>query len=264
MAAASSPPYSLAGRVAIVTGSSRGIGRAIAIHLAELGAKVVINYTTRSTDADQGAAEINSSAGAGLEPVAVVFRADISNSNQVESLFDAAEKAFNSPVHILVNSAGIVDPNYPTIANTPIDDFNRIFRVNTRGSFLCCKEAAKRLKRGGGGRIILLTSSLTEALIPGQGAYTASKAAVETMVKILAKELKGTGITANCVSPGPVATEMFFSGKSEETVKSIIERSPFGRLGETRDIAPVVGFLASDGGEWINGQVIVANGAFLK
>lgn len=264
MAAASSPPYSLAGRVAIVTGSSRGIGRAIAIHLAELGAKVVINYTTRSTDADQVASEINSSAGARLEPVAVVFRADISDSSQVESLFDAAEKAFNSPVHILVNSAGIVDPNYPTIANTPIDDFNRIFRVNTRGSFLCCKEAAKRLKRGGGGRIILLTSSLTEALIPGQGAYTASKAAVETMVKILAKELKGTGITANCVSPGPVATEMFFSGKSEETVRNIIERSPFGRLGETRDIAPVVGFLASDGGEWINGQVIIANGAFLK
>ncbi|CAF2342504.1 BnaA10g16630D [Brassica napus] len=255
MAAASSPPYSLAGRVAIVTGSSRGIGRAIAIHLAELGAKVVINYTTRSTDADQVASEINSSAGAGLEPVAVVFRADISDSSQVD---------LNSPVHILVNSAGIVDPNYPTIANTPIDDFNRIFRVNTRGSFLCCKEAAKRLKRGGGGRIILLTSSLTEALIPGQGAYTASKAAVEAMVKILAKELKGSGITANCVSPGPVATEMFFSGKSEETVRSIIERSPFGRLGETRDIAPVVGFLASDGGEWINGQVIVANGAFLK
>ncbi|WZZ90897.1 NADPH-dependent aldehyde reductase-like protein, chloroplastic [Brassica napus] len=262
MAAASTPPYSLAGRVAIVTGSSRGIGRAIAIHLAELGAKVIVNYTNRSTDADQVAGEINSSAG--TSPVAVVFRADISDSSQVESLFDAAEKAFNSPVHILVNSAGIVDSNYPTIANTPIEDFDRIFRVNTRGSFLCCKEAAKRLKRGGGGRIILLTSSLTEALIPGQGAYTASKAAVETMVKILAKELKGTGITANCVSPGPVATEMFFSGKSEETVKSIIERSPFGRLGETRDIAPVVGFLASDGGQWINGQVIVANGAFLK
>ncbi|KAL0751302.1 hypothetical protein Bca101_033305 [Brassica carinata] len=264
MAAASTPPYSLAGRVAIVTGSSRGIGRAIAIHLAELGAKVIVNYTTRSTDADQVAAEIKFNSSAGTSPVAVVFRADISDSSQVESHFDAAEKAFNSPVHILVNSAGIVDSNYPTIANTPIEDFDRIFRVNTRGSFLCCKEAAKRLKRGGGGRIILLTSSLTEALIPGQGAYTASKAAVETMVKILAKELKGTGITANCVSPGPVATEMFFSGKSEETVKSIIERSPFGRLGETRDIAPVVGFLASDGGQWINGQVIVANGAFLK
>ncbi|ESQ41821.1 hypothetical protein EUTSA_v10014401mg [Eutrema salsugineum] len=265
MAAASSPSFSLAGRVAIVTGSSRGIGRAVAIHLAELGAKIVVNYTTRSTDADQVAAEINSSAVAGgvSEPIAVVFRADVSEPSQVESLFDTAEKAFNSPVHILVNSAGIVDPNYPTIANTPIEDFDRIFRVNTRGSFICCKEAAKRLKRGGGGRIIMLTSSLTEALIPGQGAYTASKAAVETMVKILAKELKGSRITANCVSPGPVATEMFFDGKSEETVRNIIERSPFGRLGETRDIASVVGFLATDASEWINGQVIVANGAFL-
>lgn len=126
MVALSSPPYSLAGRVAIVTGSSRGIGRAVAIHLAELGAKVVINYTTRSTDADQVAAEINSSTGA--SPVAVVCRADISDSSQVESLFDAAEIAFNSPVHILVNSAGIVDPNYPSIANTPVDDFDRIFR----------------------------------------------------------------------------------------------------------------------------------------
>ncbi|KAG7551077.1 NAD(P)-binding domain superfamily [Arabidopsis thaliana x Arabidopsis arenosa] len=264
MAAAASSVSSLAGRVAIVTGSSRGIGRAIAIHLAELGAKIVINYTTRSTEADQVAAEINSSSGAGPEPIAVVFHADISEPSQVKSLFDAAEKAFNSPVHILVNSAGILNPNYPTIANTPIVDFDRIFKVNTRGSFLCSKEAAKRLKRGGGGRIIMLTSSLTEALIPGQGAYTASKAAVEAMVKILAKELKGSGITANCVSPGPVATEMFFDGKSEETVRNIIERSPFGRLGETKDIASVVGFLASDGGEWINGQVIVANGAFLK
>ncbi|VVB15037.1 unnamed protein product [Arabis nemorensis] len=266
MASASSPSFSLAGRVAIVTGSSRGIGRAVAIHLAELGAKIVVNYTTRSTDADQVAAEINSSAAAdgGPEPIAVVFRADISEPSQVESLFEAAEKAFNSPVHILVNSAGIVDPKYPTIANTPVEDFDRIFRVNTRGAFLCCKEAAKRLKRGGGGRIILLTSSLTEALIPGQGAYTASKAAVEAMVKILAKELKGSGITANCVSPGPVATEMFFDGKSEELVRNIIEKSPFGRLGETRDIASVVGFLATDAGEWINGQVIVANGAFLK
>ncbi|KAL1195552.1 NADPH-dependent aldehyde reductase-like protein [Cardamine amara subsp. amara] len=267
MAAASSvssPPLPLAGRVAIVTGSSRGIGRAVAIHLAELGAKIIVNYTTRSSDADQVAAEINSSSGAGPEPIAVVIRADISEPSQVESLFDAAEKAFKSPVHILVNSAGIADPNYPTIANTPVEDFDRIFKVNTRGSFLCCKEAAKRLKRGGGGRIILLTSSLTEALIPGQGAYTASKAAVEAMVKILAKELKGSGITANCVSPGPIATEMFFDGKSEETVMNIIERSPFGRLGETKDIASVVGFLATDGGEWINGQVIVANGAFLK
>lgn len=135
MAAASTPPYSLAGRVAIVTGSSRGIGRAIAIHLAELGAKVIVNYTTRSTDADQVAAEIKFNSSAGTSPVAVVFRADISDSSQVESHFDAAEKAFNSPVHILVNSAGIVDSNYPTIANTPIEDFDRIFRSSEFVSF---------------------------------------------------------------------------------------------------------------------------------
>lgn len=127
MAAASSVS-SLAGRVAIVTGSSRGIGRAVAMHLAELGAKIVVNYTTRSTDADQVAAEINSIAGVSQEPIAFVFRADISEPSQVESLFDAAEKAFKSPVHILVNSAGIVDPNYPTIANTPVEDFDRIFK----------------------------------------------------------------------------------------------------------------------------------------
>lgn len=131
MAAASSvssPPLPLAGRVAIVTGSSRGIGRAVAIHLAELGAKIVVNYTTRSTDADQVAAEINLSSGAGTEPIAVVNRADISEPSQVESLFDAAEKAFKSPVHVLVNSAGILNPNYPTIANTPVEDFDRIFK----------------------------------------------------------------------------------------------------------------------------------------
>ena len=98
---------------------------------------------------------------------------------------------------------------------------------------------------------------------PGFGAYAASKAAVETMAKITAKELKGTGITVNCVAPGPIATEMFFEGKTEEQVKKVIEECPMSRLGETKDVAPVVGFLASDGGEWVNGQVIRANGGYV-
>lgn len=101
------------------------------------------------------------------------------------------------------------------------------------------------------------------ALRPGFGAYTASKAAVETMVKILAKELKGTGITANCVAPGPIATEMFFDGKSEEMVRKVIEECPLSRLGETKDVAPVVGFLATDASEWINGQVVRVNGGYV-
>lgn len=135
-----------------------------------------------------------------------------------------------------------------------------LFSVNCRGTFICCREAANRLQHGGGGRIITVSSSAVKAVIPGLGAYAASKAAVETMTKILAKELKGTKITVNCVSPGPVATDMFFAGIREEEVKMVIEECPMGRLGETRDVAHVVGFLASDSGEWINGQVIQVNG----
>lgn len=119
------------------------------------------------------------------------------------------------------------------------------------------------MKRGGGGRIICLSSSLVGSLKPGYVAYAASKAAVEAMVKILAKELKGTGITANAVAPGPVATEMFFAGKSEEAIEKAVAECPFGRLGETDDVAPVVGFLASDAGQWVNGQIIRVNGGYV-
>lgn len=137
------------------------------------------------------------------------------------------------------------------------------FSVNAGGTFLCCKEAANRLKHGGGGHIILVSSSLVSSLKPGIAAYTASKAAVETMTKILAKELKGTGITANCIAPGPIATEMFFAGRNEEYVKKVIDDFPLGRLGETKDVALVVGFLATDASEWINGQVVRVNGGYI-
>ncbi|XP_022742947.1 NADPH-dependent aldehyde reductase-like protein, chloroplastic isoform X2 [Durio zibethinus] len=136
-------------------------------------------------------------------------------------------------------------------------------RVNTRGAFLCAKEASNRLKRGGGGRIILVSSSIVASLRPGNAAYAASKAAVDTMVKILAKELKGTGITANCVSPGPIATDMFFAGKTEEMVEKAIDECPLGRLGQSEDVAPFVGFLATDASEWVNGQVIRVNGGYI-
>ncbi|CAK7341379.1 unnamed protein product [Dovyalis caffra] len=250
-------------RVAIVTGSSRGIGKAIAIHLASLGAKLVINYTSSKDQADLVADEINSCRVLEKTPQAIVVQADISEPTQVKLLFDEAERVFGLQIHVLVNSAAITDTKYPTIANTSVEDFDRIFSVNCRGTFLCCKEAAKRIIRGGGGRIILLSSSSVGALRPNTATYTASKAAVETMTKILAKELKGTGITANCVAPGPIATEMFFSGRSEEDVNRVIERCPHGRLGETKDVVPLVGFLASDAAEWINGQVIRVNGGYV-
>ncbi|KAH0662947.1 hypothetical protein KY290_030234 [Solanum tuberosum] len=247
-------------RVAIVTGSSRGIGKAIALHLASLGAKLVINYSSNSTQADDVVTQINSTSDS---PRAIAVKANISDPDQVKSLFDAAESAFKSPVNILVNSAGVLDGKYPSILNTTLEDFDRTFDVNARGAFVCCQEGAKRIKHGGGGRIICLSTSLAAAFRPGYGAYIASKAAVEAMVKILAKELKGTGITVNSVAPGPIATELFYEGKTEAMIKRVIDDCPHGRLGLPEDIAPVVGFLAGDASEWVNGQIIRVNGGFI-
>lgn len=250
----------LGNRVAIVTGSSRGIGKAIALHLASLGAKLVINYSSNSTQADDVVTQINSTSDS---PRAIAVKANISDPDQVKSLFDAAESAFQSPVNILVNSAGVLDGKYPSILNTTLEDFDRTFDVNARGAFVCCQEGAKRIKHGGGGRIICLSTSLAAAFRPGYGAYIASKAAVEAMVKILAKELKGTGITVNSVAPGPIATELFYEGKTEAMIKRVIDDCPHGRLGLPEDIAPVVGFLAGDASEWVNGQIIRVNGGFI-
>ncbi|KAJ0941095.1 putative short-chain dehydrogenase/reductase SDR, NAD(P)-binding domain superfamily [Helianthus annuus] len=248
-------------RLAIVTGGSRGIGKAISLHLASLGAKLIINYNSNSTQADLTVSEINTK----FPSRAVAVKADVSDPVQVKSLFDAAESAFGSPLYIFVNAAGILDSSYSSIPNSSLEEFDRTFTVNTTGAYLCCKEAANRLKQGGsgGGRIICLTSSMAVALRPGYGAYAASKAAVEAMVKILAKELKGTRITANCVAPGPIATEMFFEGKSEEMVNRVVEENPLSRLGVPEDVAPLVGFLVSDAGEWVNGQIVRVNGGYI-
>ncbi|XP_043695275.1 NADPH-dependent aldehyde reductase-like protein, chloroplastic [Telopea speciosissima] len=258
--ASNTPKLPLHGRVAIVTGASRGIGREIALHLASLGANLVLNYNSSSTQADLLANEIINSSS---DSQAITVQADVSDPLQVKKLFDEAEKAFNTNPHILVTSAGVLNPQFPTIANTTVEDWDTIFNINTRGTFLCCQEAANRLTRGGGGRIITVSSSVVGRNPPGFAAYAASKAAVDTMTRILAKELKGTTITANSVAPGPTATDMFLVGRSEEEVKGAVEGTPLGRIGETKDIAPLVGFLASDAGEWINGQVIRINGGFV-
>ncbi|XP_068650024.1 NADPH-dependent aldehyde reductase-like protein, chloroplastic [Aristolochia californica] len=251
----------LVGRVAIVTGASRGIGRGIALHLASLGANIVLNYAANSSQAEQLAAEINSLSP--THPRATTFRANVADSADVKALFDHAQQTFGPDIHILVNSAGVLDAKYPTTADTTEEDWGKTFDVNAKGAFLCCREAANRLIRGGGGRIIAITSSLVGSLRPGYGAYAASKAAVETMIKIMAKELKGTQITANCVAPGAIATDMFYAGKSKEAVQMAIDICPMDRLGEVEDIAPVVGFLAGDASEWVNGQVIRANGGYV-
>ena len=245
----------LAGKTALVTGASRGIGRSIAAHLSSLGASLVLGYASSAAEADALAAEL---------PRAVAIRADVADEAGVRSLFDAAGSAFGCGApHILVANAGVLDDKYPSLAATATDDFDRVLAVNTRGAFLCLREAANRLPRGGGGRIVAVTSSVVGSLPTGYAAYTASKAAVEAMVRTMAKELKGTRVTANCVAPGATATDMFFAGKSEETVRRFAETNPMERLGEAGDIAPVVGFLCTDAAEWVNGQVIRVNGGYV-
>ncbi|KAE8695447.1 Short-chain type dehydrogenase/reductase [Hibiscus syriacus] len=255
----SSSSLPLKDRVAIVTGGSRGIGRAIVNHLHSLGASVAINYASNSTQANLLASVLNASCTAD-HPRAVAIKADVSDPDHVKLLFDKTEQEFGSKPHILVNCAGVMDQKYPSLANTSVEDWDVTFNINTKGSFLCCREASRRLTHDGGGRIVTISTSLVGSLLPGYAAYVASKAAVEAMTKILAKELKGTKITANCVAPGPIATELFFSGKTEETVQRFVDACPLGRLGEPKDIAGIVGFLVSDAGEWTNGQVIRVNG----
>lgn len=128
------------------------------------------------------------------------------------------------------------DPRYPSLGNNTVEYWDTTFNVNTKGSFLCCREAVNKLKRGGGGRIMMISTSVVGGLIPGFAAYAASKAAVETMRKIVAKELSGAGITANCVAPGFIATDMFFEGTTEETIKNIVDACPLSRLGEPEDV----------------------------
>ncbi|CAL4933769.1 unnamed protein product [Urochloa decumbens] len=234
-AASSTTPLPLDGRVALVTGGSRGIGREVSSHLAALGARVLVNYASNSAKADELVAEL---ASRGLHAVSV--RADVSDPDAVSALFDRAEEAFGSPPHIVVACAGILDPKYPALADTTVEDFDATFAVNTRGKFLVCREAARRIPPHSGGRIVAFSSSTVAVLPPGYG------------------EVAAKGITANVVAPGPVRTEMFLAGKDEAFLERVVKN--MGRIAETTDIAPVVAFLASEASYWVNGQVIRVNG----
>lgn len=260
MAAPAASALPLDGRVALVTGGSRGIGREVCAHLASLGARVVVNYASNSANADAFAADLNSRGAAAL-PRAVAVRADVSDPAAVRALFDRTEEAFGTPPHIVVACAGLLESKYPSLADTAVEDFDAMLAVNVRGTFLVCREAANRIPAGAGGRVVTFSSSILGTLLPGYAAYTATNGAVEAMTRIMAKEVAAKGVTANVVAPGPVRTELFMAGKDEAFVKKVEERS-MGRIAETTDVAPVVAFLVSDAAAWVNGQVIRVNGGF--
>ncbi|KUZ72162.1 3-ketoacyl-ACP reductase [Burkholderia ubonensis] len=236
--------------VAIVTGASRGIGATIARRLARDGFAVAINYASGAADADALAAELAREGGR-----AVAVRGDVSKADDVRRLYDAVEQQLGK-VDVLVNNAGILKT--APLAETSDELFERTFAINVGGVFNMLREAAARMNDGG--RIVNLSSTTLALNLPGYAIYNGTKAAVEAFTRVFAKELRGRRITVNCVAPGPVATELFLNGKTDEQIAQFAKMPPLERLGQPDDIAGAVAFLAGPDGAWVNAQVLRANG----
>lgn len=236
-------------RVAIVTGGSRGIGRATALRLAGDGYAVVVNYAGNQDEADGAVKEIVAAGGR-----AIAVRADVADETAVAALFDRTEAEFGG-VDVVVHAAGVM--LLAPLVDQDLDALDRMHRTNIRGTFVVDQQAARRLRAGGA--IINFSSSVTKLARPGYTAYAASKGAVEAMTLTLARELRGRDVTVNAVAPGPTATALFLDGKPDELIERIAAEPPLERLGTPGDIAGVVAFLAGPG-RWVNGQVVYANG----
>jgi 3-oxoacyl-[acyl-carrier protein] reductase len=237
----------------IVTGASRGIGRAVATRLALDGFAVAVNYAGNAAKAEEVVAEIKKATG--RQSIAV--QADVANTADVERLFKESVDTFGG-INVVVNCAGIM-PLSP-IAEGDLELFDKVIATNLRGSFVVLGQAARQVSPGG--RIIAFSSSVIAKAFPTYGPYIASKAGVEGLVHVLANELRGRDITVNAVAPGPTATDLFLSDKAEAQIEELRKQAPLERLGQPEDIANVVSFLAGPDGGWINGQVLRANGGF--
>ncbi|WP_248928879.1 SDR family oxidoreductase [Paenibacillus hamazuiensis] len=243
---------SLNGKVAIVTGASRGIGRQIAIQLAQSGAKVVVNYSSNREKAEEVVRTIEQSGGE-----AAAIRADVSKVSEVEALFSETLERFGR-LDILINNAGILE--YTAITDVTEEMFDRHFSINVKGTYFACQQAMKHMAKGG--TIINFSTSVAGAMLPTYSVYAATKGAVEQLTRQLAKEFGPKDIVINCIAPGQVSTELFLNGKSEESIESYRRMNAFGRIGEPEDIANAIELLVSDKARWITGQTIRANGGF--
>jgi 3-oxoacyl-[acyl-carrier protein] reductase len=242
-------------KVAIVTGASRGIGRAIALRLAQDNIAVVVNYAHRASDADEVVQAIEAAGGR-----AIALQGDVANASDCARLFDATEAEYGG-VDIVINNAGVIQPGTTMLADTDDALYERIFAINTRGTFNMLRLAATRMRANG--RIVNFSSSVIGLALPGYAIYAGSKAAVETFTNIFAKELRGKGISVTAVAPGPTATDLFMEGKTPELVERLGKMAPLERLGTPDDIADTVAFLVGPQGAWVNGQTLRVNGGIV-
>lgn len=247
----------LAGKVALVTGASRGIGRAIAARLARSGAAVVVNYATDERSAADLVAEIR---GTG-DGDAIAVRADVACDADVVHLFEAAIARYGR-LDIVVVNAGYA--YFAPLAETPLDEFDRMFAVNTRGAFLRLRQAARQI--GDGGRIVCISTIGTVLNGPGGACYFGSKAAIEQFCRVLAHELGPRRITVNVVSPGFTDTDMLIAtgGKEPAAAAWIDGLTPLGRLGRPAEIANAVHFLVNAEGAWVNRQNLAVDGGIVS
>lgn len=255
-------PGRLDGKVALVTGSGRGIGAAVAVHLGKLGAKVVVNYASSADHAELVVAKIRQ-----LGSDAVAFKADVRDVSQTVRLFDDAVAHFGR-LDIAVSNSGVV--SFGHLKDVTEDEFDRVFGLNTRGQFFVAREAYRHLAEGG--RIVMTSSNTARDLsVPFHSLYSGSKGAIDSFVRILSKDCGDKKITVNAVAPGGTVTDMFHAVSqhyipggenytAEERQQMAAHASPLHRNGFPEDIAKLVGFLVSSEGEWVNGKVITVDG----
>lgn len=245
---------SLKGKTAIITGGSRGIGKACAIYLAKQGADIVFNYSNNSSMAEETADEIKN---LGVKVQAV--KADVKSSQDIDYLFNQALENFNS-IDILVNNAGITRDTL--LIRMKEEDWDTVLDINLKGVYLTCKAAAKHMMKKRQGKIINISSVVGITGNPGQANYAASKAGIIGFSKSIAKELAPRGILVNVVAPGFIDTDMT-SVLGEKVKDNILSQIPLGRYGSPEDVAKLVTFLASDDNQYITGQVINIDGGML-
>lgn len=245
----------LDGKVAIVTGASKGIGASIALHLAEAGAAVVVNYASSREGADRVVAEIVHSGGK-----AIAVQANLSRKDEIQHLFAEAFKAFGR-LDILINNAGVYE--FAALEEITIEHFHKMFDLNVLGLLLSSQEALKYFGAAGGS-IVNISSVASSAAPANTSVYSGTKAAVDAITKSLGRELGARHIRVNSINPGMVQTEgVHAAGIDESDFRKNTElQTPLGRIGQPQDIAPAVVFLASDDAAWITGETLVISGGF--